>query len=325
MKLIPKLPLFLFLLLAFTSCKERNEDFPLVPWDTYFYSKADIAPRPVSAILVLNDHSEWYGSRDKQGLVHFNGYKWLVFDQSNTAVPFDSITAMLEDGNGLLWVSYKSGLASFDGKSWLNIPELSGLNITSLALQGIGIVWAGIDGNSQTGGLARFSGGNWSFMNPLNSGIASSHTRAVLTDASQNIWAASSDKGISRFNGREWEYFDTETLPVLSDNFSSLAMDPQGNVWAGTASSQLVRFSSSVVVFNTGTGSAVSGLLATGDGKIWIGTAGAGIVSFDGLNWQSYTKQNSRLPCDSVVSMGLHADGKIMAAFPDGRVIHFSK
>ena len=325
MKMNLKLPLFCILLLGITSCKERNEDYPPVPWDKYFNNIAGIAPRPVSAILALNDHSEWYGSQDSKGLVHFDGFHWQEYSRNITGIPIDSVTALLADGNGLLWVAYKNGLATFDGYTWKNIPELSGLKVTSLALQGIGIIWAGLDGNVPSGGLARFRQGNWDFLNTLNSGIASSHTGCVLVDLDQNIWAASTDKGISRFNGRDWFFENSETLPILSNNFTTLAKDPKGTVWAGTATSELVRFDSNPVVFNTGTGKPITTLLSSGNGKIWMGTAGAGVVTFDGISWDSYTPWTDRLPGDTVISMTLHPDGKVLASFSNGNIIHFIK
>jgi len=311
-------------ILAFTSCKERNDAYPPAPWTNYFFEKDNIAPRAISAILVLNDHDEWFGSRGAEGLIHNDGYTWTVFDQTNTGIQFDSITSILMDGNGLLWVSWKSGAATYDGTSWKNIPELSGRKVTSLALQGIGILWAGIDGDSQTGGLACFSNGSWTIYNPAGSGIPSSHITSVVIDHNQDIWAGSTDKGVIHRIGDVWLSFYDGTLNIRSSDFSSLALDPEGNVWAGNAASQLVKFGGEApVVLDTGTGKEITSVVAGNDGKIWAGTMGAGLVSFDGSNWISYTVQNMRLPGDTIIALAVHPDGHTLASFRDGHIIYF--
>lgn len=311
-------------ILAFTSCKERNDAYPPAPWTNYFFEKDNLAPRAISAILVLNDHAEWFGSRGTEGLLYNDGYTWTVFDQTNTGILFDSITGILMDGNGLLWVSWKSGIATYDGTSWKNIPELSGRKVTSLALQGIGIIWAGIDGNSQSGGLACFSNGSWTLYNPAVSEIPSAHITSVVVDHDQNIWAGSADKGVIRKTGDAWLSFNDVTLSVRSNNFSCLTLDPEGKVWAGNTASQLVKFGGEVpVVFDTGTGKKITSLVAGDDGKIWAGTSGAGLVSFYGSNWISYTTQNMRLPGDTIIALSIHPDGHTLAGFPDGHIIYF--
>jgi hypothetical protein len=317
---------FGFLFLCFSSCKERNEIYPPVPWVTYFYEKENIAPRPVSAILLNEkEHFEWYGSLNDKGLVNYNGYDWKeFFDAENSSVPFDSVTSIVQDKNGLVWVSWKSGLANFDGSSWKLATEFTGKRVTSLAIQGIGIVWAGLDGDQQTGGLARYSNGNWEFFNPLETGIPSYHVTALAVDHDQRLWIGTSDKGIIHYDNHVWTGIRLDSAEVVPSRINSIAIDPGGIVWAGTASSQLVKFTDAgPVLLYTGTGKPITSLQFQADGKMWIGTAGAGVLTYLNGEWTSYTSANMHLPGDSILTLAIHPEGNILASYPDGHVIYF--
>jgi len=322
----PVFVLFFGILSLFSSsCKERNEIYPPVPWVNYFYEKENVPARPVSAILIENDHSEWFGSQGLQGLVHNNGYEWSIIAQSNSTPPFDSVTCILRDGNGLLWVSWKSGLASYDGSSWTTIGELTGKRVTSLALQGIGILWAGFDGDPQSGGLARLRDGAWKFYKVGATGLPSSHIISLAMDHDQRLWIGSSDKGIARYNGQEWTEFNAGNTGFLAAAINSISIDPEGNAWAGTSASELVKFmNTGPVILSTGTGKPITKLVAGNNGAIWIGTAGAGLLSYQDGKWTNYTMGNMHLPGDSILTLALHPEGNVVASYPDGHLISFN-
>ncbi len=306
------------------SCKERNEIYPPVSWVNYFFEKENVPSRPISALLIENDHTEWFGSQGMQGLVHSDGYEWSVLDQDNSIIPFDSVTCILRDGNGLLWVSWKNGLASFDGSSWKNIPEMSGKRVTSLVVQGIGIIWAGIDGDQQTGGLARFKDGEWKFYNTATTGIPSSQIISMAIDHDQRLWIGSADKGITCYNGLEWTEYNPENTGFISARINAITIDPDGNAWAGTSASELILFTTTnPVILSTGTGKPVTSVVTDKNGMLWVGTAGAGILTYQAGKWKSYTKENSFLPGDSILIMASHPHGNVVASYPDGHLIHF--
>jgi ligand-binding sensor domain-containing protein len=312
------------LIFLLSSCKERNEIFPPVTWTDYFFEKENVPARPVSAILILDQHTEWYGSLNNQGLLYNNGYEWKAFQMATSSIPFDSVTCILRDGNGLVWVSWKSGLACFDGSNWKTIDELKGKRVTSLAVQGVGILWAGIDGDEQTGGLAKLSNGNWSFIKQGNSGMQSSHVTALAIDHDQNLWVGTADKGLIRFDGNYWSQYNLNTLYTVAGRINSIAVDNEGMVWVGTQNSQLVKFTGSQIIYmSTGTGKPITSLVAEAGGKLWIGTAGAGVITLQNGLWSGYTSVNMHLPSDSVLTMALHPDGKVLASFPDGHILYF--
>jgi ligand-binding sensor domain-containing protein len=308
----------------FLSCKEKNELYPPLPWGYYFFENEQAASRPISAFLIENDHSEWYGSLRTEGILYYDGYTWQEMDNSSVSIPFDSVTSIIRDGNGLLWVAWKKGLASFDGDKWKSIPELNGRRVNGLALQGVGIIWAGIDGDAHTGGLVRFQSGDLKFFTPDNSEIPFSHITSLTIDHDQQLWAGSANKGIAMFNGSKWKTLSCEAMGLAPTRINCLVTDMNGNVWAGTESSHIIKFTGSEhITLNTGTGSPITSLAMTMDETTWIGTNGSGILSLSDNNWSAYTKENMHLPGDSILTLGIHPDGRLLVSFIDGHIVYF--
>ncbi len=317
--------IFLIILTAvISSCKERNDVYPPVPWSIYFYEKPDIAPRPYSCILVENEHSEWLGGQGCEGLLFSDGHEWNVINVDNSGIAFDSVTAMLRDGNGILWVAWKSGLACYNGTAWTEMTEFRGRKVTSLALQGIGIIWAGIDGDRNSGGIARFTQDRWEFFTPGSSAIASSRITALAIDQDQKLWMGTADKGFLILKGTEFAGLSFESLGIRPSRINCTCQSPGGTIWAGTASSHIIRMNGDDVnILNTGTGAPVTGLLVSHDGSLWIGTKGAGLLKMLNGKWTSYTKTNSHLPDDTILSLAANPDGTILAGFTDGHILSF--
>jgi ligand-binding sensor domain-containing protein len=316
--------LFILMILIFSSCKEKNDLYPPLPWGEYFYDSKGISPRSISFILCENDHSVWLGAQGREGILHHNGHEWIAYDLSNTAIPFDSITCMLRDGNGTLWVSWKEGLATFDGTDWQSVRELEGLCVTSLALQGIGIIWAGIDGDRNTGGIGRFENNRWKFLTPDNSAILSSRVTCLVSDHDQVLWVGTSDKGVLTFDGNTWTEPLTGNPAFLTAKINTLAMNHEGDVWAGTNRSQVIRLMRDNPAFLlTGTGKPVSCMIFRNDGSLWMGTAGTGLLSFNKGAWECFKSENVHFPGDSILSLSNDPNGRLLMSFPGGHVLTF--
>jgi ligand-binding sensor domain-containing protein len=305
-------------LVMMTSCKEKNEEYPPLNWSEYSYTGSGIPQREISAIYYENDHSLWLGAKGKEGLLHNDGYKWTVYDFASTGIDFDSITSIVRDGNNNLWVGWKSGLAVYDGNSWNEIVEFSGLMATSLVVEGIGKIRVGIKGKS--GGLATLQNNEWHFQTLLNSDILSGNINSIVSDYNQVLWLASADKGIFQLKNEEWESISND-LPLSSKNFSSIAKAPGGSIWAGSQAAQLLHFlDDTFTILNTGTSKPITSVVVTDDETIWCGTSGAGIVSFDGKNWSGYTMENSDLPSNEIVCLTAASPGYLLFSVSGGKL-----
>lgn len=315
---------FSLLLILLASCSEKNDIFPPVSWGTYFYEKSDIPARPISALLIENQQSEWYGSLGKEGLIHFDGYDWTILNAANTGIEFDSVTSIVRDGNGNLWVGWKSGLAMYNGTTWNEIQEFKGWLISGIVTQGIGIVWVSMDGNAAQGGLARYEAGTWTFLNPANSPIPSSHIRCMLISPEQAIWLGTANAGLISYRSGSWNVYGTQETGFKDAAFTCLAMDEDGTVWAGTAKSQLMKVSNGISsILETGATSAPTGIATITGGGLYITTAGSGILGFKDGVWSSYTSENAHFPANGFQFISRHSDGNYLTACQDGHVLYF--
>lgn len=319
-----KIFIFSTLLTLLASCAEKNDIFPPVPWGTYFFEKSDIPARLISALLIENEQSEWYGSQGNEGLIHFDGYEWTILNAANTGIEFDSVTAIVRDGNDNLWVGWKKGLAKYDGKVWKEIQEFHGKLVTGIVTQGIGIVWVSMDGGVSWGGLAKYEAGSWTILNPANSPIPSSYIRCMLISPEQVIWLGTADAGLVSYRSGSWNVYDTQETGIKDAAFTCLDIDEEGTVWAGTAKSQLMKISNGISsILETGASSAPTGIATITGGGLYITTQSSGILRFKDGVWSSYTSENIHFPSNEFLFIARHPDGKYLASCRDGHILYF--
>ncbi|MEI8046592.1 MAG: hypothetical protein WCI92_04370 [Bacteroidota bacterium] len=323
MKTLRFISAFTILAYCFTvmlySCKQKNEEYPPRIWSEYAYTSSTIAYRDISALFIENEHSTWLGSKGNEGLLYNDGYKWTVFEKSNTGINFDSITAITRDGNGILWVSWNGGLATFDGNQWNENSLFKGLCVTSIAVAGIGNIIAGING--EKGGIAELQNNEWTFYTLSNSEIPSGKINSLASDHKQALWLATADNGIVKFDNNKWDII-SDSIPLLSSDFTKIMTATDGSIWAGSVASQLTQFyNNTSTLFYTGVSKPITSLVEAGEGSMWCSTFGAGIIKFDGINWTSFTKDNAALPTNDIITMVKNSTGIMFFSIPGGKVL----
>lgn len=306
-------------LAIFPSCKEKNEEYPPVEWSEFFFDAKNIAARPVSAILNENNHSVWLGSQGDEGLLYFDGYSWKVFDSENTGIAFDSITCITRDGNGILWVGWKSGLAKYDGTAWAEIAPFSKRVVTSFAVEGLGSLWVGTKSGEFTGGLAHGLDNQWVF-NPIPD-FPTTEITALIMDFEQGLWVATQDNGILKVKNNAWEKA-SEAIPLITQHGSALALSPDGSIWTAMIYQQLVHFrESGFTLLNTGTSVQLTSIFPAENGNLWCGTFGAGLLKFDGKTWTSFNMDNARLPSNEVLTLAKGDNGFLYFSLKNGQIL----
>lgn len=206
------------------------------------------------------------------------------------AVPNGVITALAEDGDGLIWVGSTNGLLRFDGQRILHeadrSPALPRAFVQSLHASPDGRLWVGLQGfgvwwrDPGTGAFARVP--------PPEGGLANAESGltplAMASDGEGGVWIADARDGARRI-GRDGRWVDGPAV-LAGQSVRSVLVDRQGTLWLGHRGG-LMRMAVGAAAPEPVPGLEgryVYALYEARDGRLWVGTQahGASVVERDG-------------------------------------------
>ncbi len=148
---------------------------------------------------------------------------------SDSGLPQNSITTILQSADGYLWLGTQEGLVRFDGVKFTvfdtrNTSALTDDWVQALLESRDGTLWIGT-----VTGLARYRAGE--FLPALGSGLESAIVTAFLQTRDGSVWVAS-NLGVTRvFDGVTRTYSSEAGLPA--GRVHALAEDAGGKLWVG--------------------------------------------------------------------------------------------
>ena len=159
--------------------------------------------------------------------------------QAEQGLPQNSVTAMLQDHQGYLWVGTFGGLARFDGERFTlfdrgNLLPLGNNGILSLHESRSGVLWVG----TLDGGLVRVENGVATAYRRRD-GLPSRFVSSIREDKEGNLWFNTSE-GVAHFVGAKLEAYLTHRGKPVREFFLQ-ARD--GSMW--------FRYGEDVVRFGT--------------------------------------------------------------------------
>ncbi|MCP4213020.1 MAG: diguanylate cyclase, partial [bacterium] len=213
---------------------------------------------------------------------------------SYSGLPSNSIQALVDDGNGGVWVGTIKGLVSISGKRMTVFTKKNGLsddNITALYRDTHGSTWIG----TYNGELNRRINNKFSsiMLGPENKNKIS----AISEDAEGSLWVGTYRSGMFQLSNRKFRRYSKENgLPV--NIVRSLMRAPNGSTWIGTVGGGLVHFKDGKVLKTYGRKEGLLDLgiwsLAAGkDGSIWFGTYGGGLHCLKNEKITAYKNKNN--------------------------------
>lgn len=144
-----------------------------------------------------------------------------------------SVSAMLQDRRGYVWIGASGGLYRFDGSSFIRVGPAQGsfASVTCLAEDRNGFIWAGSRGM----GLGIYNPVEDSFQRFLGEeGRSSAGVRSLALDREGRMIVAWEGGGLSAIRGRE-----EIALDLPKEEFGPLLADVSGRIWLGSGSGGL--------------------------------------------------------------------------------------
>jgi len=241
----------------------------------------------VRAIAQTRDGYLWAGTED--GLVRFDGVRFVVFDTRNThELKSNEITALLAGAGNDLWIGTDGGgLSHYEEGRFTTYTAGSGISsdaILSLYRDPSGALWIGTDG----GGLDRFANGQFTVYS-IRNGMPDATVFSICGAADGGLWLGMRSGLVHFKDGSVRRYTTLDGLAGNEVHAVYLAHD--GSLWAGS-NHGLSRFANGrfqTYTVRTGLPSnLILSLREDAAGALWMGTGDAGVARYYGGKFSSY-------------------------------------
>jgi signal transduction histidine kinase/ligand-binding sensor domain-containing protein len=290
-----------------------------------FRLRPAVATATLAAATVLSP--AWLGA---ETIIHFERL------QSRDGLPHQTVTSILQDRVGFLWLGTQDGLARYDGHRFVtygNDPEdpstLTNSYVRALLEDASGDLWVATHG----GGLSRWHRITDSFSHYLADGddpgsLADDNVLALYQDRDGMLWIGIAESGLDRLDPAtgEFEHFrndPSDPSSLSDDRVLAVVGDRRGGLWIGTQGG-LDRFDRESGTFRrfrcVDGGSAdensVRTIFEDQDGHLWIGTLAGDVFRFD-RRAQSF-EHFELLPSERVRVITANGDGRLWIGSDSG-------
>ena len=250
----------------------------------------------------------------KEGIFRYDGAAFTNFREEDGLCD-NSVSAVIEDRDGVMWFGTASGLCSYDGVKFVSIPIpedevtsdwlekgypiINPNGVLSMIQDKKGVFWIGSNG----AGVYRYDGKNFtSFLKNKGKLMPDSLHHNVITSIIEDdngfIWFSSfSHGGITKYDGTTFTRYGTEH-GLGDDMISTSYIDRSGSLWFGTRAGGMSRLDgetfSSIHETEEPCQNHMASLLEDKSGKFWVASfARSGICWFDGESFTSTGIKNS--------------------------------
>jgi signal transduction histidine kinase/ligand-binding sensor domain-containing protein/CheY-like chemotaxis protein len=241
----------------------------------------------VRAIAQTHDGYLWIGTED--GLVRFDGVRFVVFDTRNTReLKSNEITALLAGLGNDLWIGTDGGgLSHLEEGKFTNYTAGSGISsdaILSLYRDRFGALWIGTDG----GGLDRFADGQFRVYDRQD-GMPDATVFSICGAADGGLWLGMRSGLVHFKDGAVRRYTTEDGLP--SNEVHAVYRAHDGSLWVGS-NRGLGRFvNGHFQTYTERTGlpsNLILSLREDAAGALWMGTGDAGVARYYRGKFSSY-------------------------------------
>lgn len=306
-----------------------------------------------------SDNNLWIGTKGK-GISIYNRdpdnfTSFPVDDDNPAAGPTENtVSAIVEDKNGRLWIGTDDGLNLFDRETEKfrhfyaepgNPESLVDNSITDLIIDDDENLWI-----ATRNGLAQLDTDTYTFKqykrkvnDPYS--LNTNFLLVLLQDDSGRIWVGTKDGGLNYFNPEEERFYhythdENDTTSLNDNSIQALWEDSGGGIWLGTENRGLSYFEKATEIFYSYTHNpsnptsisrnSIYSLYESNNHILWIGTF-TGDINYIDLkqnNFEHYYHNPYRpnsLSNNSVLSFHEDPSGRFWVGTDGGGLNHFDR
>ena len=253
--------------------------------------------------------------------------------QSESGLPQNKVTAVVQAYDGYLWVGTYSGLARFDGVRFTvfdenNTPEIPSSRVTSLFEAADSTLWIG----DESGHVTQYKDGKFRAV-PFYAKWSGGKIHGIASDESGDIWLLNEFGQLARV--RDGLVLNPESGPVAK--MMDLTRSAGGTIWiarAGRVSVLEKAALHSIDLRESVTNDYVQGIAASHGGGLWVANNGhirkwrdgQWIEDLGNAPWSNAPLTRLMETSSGVLAAGTSGHG-LYLVFPDnpGNTLHFDR
>ena len=239
-------------------------DYLLEVWN----SENGLPDSSVTAVAQTPDGYLWVGTYN--GLVRFDGVRFVTFDPANTpALTHARVRRLSVDSRGTLWIStydgaltrYQAGMFALERRN----PHASEGEVNFVGIASNRVVFVTSRGELILKPFQAPPGEGWEEIPPPARGIGA----LCCLDGTGTLWYRDGDRQLWRLRGNQFEALP-DTAGLDGQNVNCLTTDPLGRMWVGTDREFAIWDGTTFQSAVPGqTPLNVECLAVTGQGRIW--------------------------------------------------------
>ncbi|HLP51611.1 MAG TPA: two-component regulator propeller domain-containing protein [Chitinophagales bacterium] len=298
-------------------------------WVIYNTANSLLPDNSIYAIEADSAGNIWVGTDN--GLAKFDGNAWTVLDSSNSGLPVNQVRSIAFDAANRLWVgTLQAGLAVYDGLAWTGFNTANSLlpdnQVRCISFDNADSAWLGT-----SGGVTYLGDEGWVTYNQFNSPLGANNVTRIFIDAQNTKWIGTINGGIGKKSGNNWTIYNTGNSGLTDNTVLDFATDIYGNIWFATPAHGLGRFDGTNWFYRITANSDIPSnsiscieIALNADVK-YLGSADKGLIRWNnGLEFDSFTINNSPIPDNRISCLKITDDGKLWIGTATGGLAVFN-
>ena len=282
---------FLLLQALFSWPLDRKKDISLYIHE-YWEADDGLPQNSILDIVQTGDGYLWMGTYE--GLVRFDGVRFVVFNKSNTPeFTHNSVMALLEDSTGNLWIGTSGGgLLKRKNGRFYSITLKDGLTsnfITDIYEDRRGVLWI-----CTNRGISRLENDRIEQLT-TSEGLSSNNVRSVCDDRRGNIWIATDGGGVNCISKEGIRVYGSSNVLGNDSTWDVYYSEIADDLWVCTSGAGLYRFHEGKWTnFTKKDGLAsndLSCVFQDSDGNLWIGSYKEGLLRFANEKFSAFNEK----------------------------------